>query len=123
MGRGVVQSSPARVSGVVGLTVGSRPTALRVSWRGGLELVPDTPDLHVGQAPRPARVTDFRWTGTGWELDAEGAPGSTLDVRLRGDQADTVEGAEVRERSATGMQLHVTVPPSGRTRVTVAAGR
>jgi glycogen debranching enzyme len=91
----------------VALTLREQPVVLRVSWRGGLEVVPEAPDLRVGQAPTPAQVVDFRWTGTQWELEVEGVPGAARDVRLRGTAAGRVEGAEVVERSPTGLRLRV----------------
>jgi hypothetical protein len=107
------RSVPARADAgtwPVQLTLRDQPVALRVSWRGGLEVVPDLPDLRVGQAPQPARVVDFRWNGARWEIEVEGAPASTIEVRLQGRAGARVDGAEVVERSPVGLTLRVTLP-------------
>jgi hypothetical protein len=104
----------------VAVTLREKPVVLRVSWRGGLEVVPETPDLRVGQAPSPAQIVDFRWTGTRWELEVEGAPGATRDVRLRGTAAGRVEGAEVVERSPAGLRLRVALDGAERAGATPA---
>lgn len=97
------------------------PAILRIHWQGGLEVVPDVPELVTGTRSGGIRVLDFYRDGDLWMLELEGDGGSDGVVVLRGEQVVTDgSGVAVEWGEDDTGRLLVTFPESGkRTRRTI----
>jgi hypothetical protein len=90
--------------------VGARPVTVQVRWTGGLEPEPVVSALMPGQESEGLRLTNFRWTGSAWVLDVEGAPGRSYEVRLHGVPITRADGGRVLERGATMTRVGIDLP-------------
>jgi hypothetical protein len=90
------------------------PTILRIHWQGGLEVVPDVPELVAGVRSGGIRVLDFTRDGDLWMLELEGDGGSDGFVVLRGEQVVTDgSGVAVEWGEDDAGHLLVTFPETG----------
>jgi hypothetical protein len=88
--------------GVVKIPVTASPARVESSWSGGLAVEPPRVNLVPGQTSRGLRILDFRYDGTGWLMDLEGASGRTYELNLHGEPFSQIEGAQlVRRREST----------------------
>lgn len=102
---------PLDASGELRLRLADKPVTVKVSWQGGLALDPVVPALRPGQTSAPARLVDFTWSGGAWTLDVEGAPGSALEVSVRGTAIREARGAAILGRDGPQTRLRISLPP------------
>jgi glycogen debranching enzyme len=112
---------PNAAQGLATVEIGPRTRTLRVTWRGGLEPVAALADLRPGQAPQPARLVDFTWTGREWALTVSGTPGATCDVSLVGAPASVLGGAETLDATPGRLKVRVRLPDTQTRWATVRA--
>jgi hypothetical protein len=88
--------------------LGARPRSVALTWEGGLEIVPPTPQLTPGQTSNGIRVLDFLWRDGGWDLLVEGLRGGSYDLLLTGIAPRRADGASLVPRADLGNTgLHV----------------